>query len=96
MASGQTIDFSGSNNVLDLTDPAGFSGSISGFTTSDTIDFAGSWSLLSVTQNGAHTLSTLTLNNSAATDIVHLVGDYAKTDFTLVAGPGTTTILGHK
>ncbi len=92
---GQTIAFSGSNNVLDLTDPTGFSGSISGFAKTDTIDFAGAWSLLSVTQNSAHTLSTLTLSSGAATDIVHLVGAYAKTDFTLAAGAGSTTILGH-
>ena len=95
VASGQAIAFSGANAVLDLTDPTGFSGSISGFAKSDTIDFAGSWSLLSVTQNGAGTMSTLTLSNGAASDIVHLVGGaYAKTDFTLAAGAGTT-ILGH-
>ena len=91
---GQTIAFSGANAALDLTDPTGFSGSISGFAKTDTIDFAGSWSLLSVTQNGAGTMSTLTLSNGAASDIVHLVGAYAKNDFTLVAGAGTT-ILGH-
>ncbi len=95
VGSGQTIDFAGANGVLDLSDPTGFSGSISGFTTTDTIDFAGSWSLLSVTPNSGGTMSTLTLSNGAATDIVHLVGDYAKTDFALASGAGSTTILGH-
>jgi hypothetical protein len=94
VASGQTIAFSGSNNVLDLTDPTGFSGSISGFAATDTIDFAGAWSLLSVTQNNAGT-TTLTLKDGAATDIVHLVGAYSTTDFNLAAGAGNTTILGH-
>ena len=94
VAAGQTVLFSGANGVLDLTDPTGFAGSISGFAKGDTVDFAGAWSLLSVTQNSARTMSTLTLQNGAATDVVQLVGAYASTDFS-VALAGTTTILGH-
>ncbi len=95
VGAGQTIAFSGSNNVLDLTAPTGFGGSVSGFIKTDMIDFAGAWSLLSVTENAAQTQATLTLSSGSLTDHLLLNGVYAKSDFTLTAGAGNTTIIAH-
>ena len=58
VAGGQTIGFAGAGGALDLGDPQGFSGKISGFDTvgsNDTLEISAPWTYLGFSENAADT-----------------------------------------
>ena len=91
----QAINYSGASlGTLDLADPLGYAGShIGNFLKGDKVDLAGAWSLLSFSENGPHTLGTLTLASGASHVALEFAGNFVKTDFSITTG--TTTIIGH-
>ena len=76
-ASGQTIGFTGAGGTLDLGDPQGFSGKISGFDTvgsKDTLEIAAPWTYLGFSENAADTQGTLIFANGASHISLTLLG----------------------
>jgi autotransporter passenger strand-loop-strand repeat protein len=97
VASGQTIGFTGAGGTLDLGDPQGFSGKISGFDTvggNDQLEIAAPWTYLSFSENAADTQGTLTFANGATHISLTLLGNYAD-DFIHQAGPGGSTLVTY-
>jgi hypothetical protein len=87
----QDIGFTG-GGTLDLTDPKGFWGEISGFAASDTIELLGSWSFVKLAENSAQTLGTLTLTNGGTKHAFEFVGDFAAASFSIEASGSNTLI----
>jgi adhesin HecA-like repeat protein len=87
---GQTVDFSG--GALDLIDPQGFSGKISGFAKTDSVDLKGDWVLSHFSENAIGTLGTMTLASGSNSLTLLFSGDYMATDFSIASGPTATTI----
>jgi hypothetical protein len=97
VSAGQTVSFAGSAGALDLSDPQGFSGRISGFDTvgvSDTIEVAGPWAFSGFAENAGGTQGTLAFANGASRLNLTLLGDYVAADFmhqTLATGGTAVT-----
>jgi hypothetical protein len=85
----QNIGFTG-GGTLDLTDPTGFWGEISGFAATDTIELLGSWAFSKFSENSGGTLATLTLVSGATKHAFDFVGDYTKGDFQISSGATST------
>ena len=80
----QTVSFTGSGGTLDLTDPQGFVGEISGFDTvgaNDAIEVASPWVFSGFTENSGGTQGTLGFINGASHHNLTLLGDYNPADF---------------
>ncbi len=95
VATGQTVSFTGSAGALDLGDPQGFSGKISGFDTvgaNDTLEVAGPWVFSGFTENAGGTQGALAFANGASRISLTLLGDYVAANFThqTLATGGTT------
>jgi hypothetical protein len=97
VAGGQTIGFTGAGGTLDLGDPQGFSGKISGFDTvgsNDRLEIAAPWTYLRFSENAADTQGTLTFASGASQISLTLLGNYAD-DFIHQAGPGGSTLVTY-
>ena len=97
-ALGQTVGFTGNGGTLDLGDPQGFSGKISGFDmvgTNDTLEIAAPWTYLGFSENAADTEGTLTFANSATHISLTLLGNYTADDFIHQVGPGGSTLVTY-
>lgn len=86
----QNIGFSG-GGTLDLTDPKGFWGDISGFAKNDAIDLLGSWSLSSFSEVSG--IGELTLKSGTAKHTFDFVGDFTASSFNIASG--ATTVITH-
>ena len=84
VASGQTVNFTGSGGELALHAPAAFAGQIGGFDTvgaNDTIEVARPWVYSHFTENVGGTQGTLTFTKGASTLGLTLLGDYNPLNF---------------
>jgi hypothetical protein len=90
---GQTAGFTGGGGTLDLIDPLGFAGKISGFAATDSLDLSGDWVLSHFSDNAGGTLGTLTLASGANQLSLHFLGDYTVNDFQVASA--ATTIITH-
>jgi hypothetical protein len=90
---GQTAGFTGGGGALDLIDPLGFAGKISGFAASDSLDLSGDWVLSHFSETGNGGMGTLTLSSGSNQLSLHFLGDYTVNDFHVASA--ATTIITH-
>jgi hypothetical protein len=90
---GQDLVFASGNGSLDLGDPTGFWGEISGFATTDAINLTGDWAFGHISHPTAGATDLTLISNSLVKHVFDFVGDYAKHDFSIVSG--TTTTITH-
>jgi hypothetical protein len=91
VVAGQTVSFIGSGGTLNLVDPQGFAGKVSGFGSSDTIEVAGLWGS-TFKENAGGTQGTLRFVNGANSLSLTLLGNYNPADFHQTQVNGSTLI----
>jgi hypothetical protein len=87
---GQTAGFTGGGGAVDLIDPLGFAGKISGFAAPDSVDLKGDWVFSHFSETGNGNMGTLTLTSGSNQLSLNFLGDYTKGDFTIASGATTT------
>jgi fibronectin-binding autotransporter adhesin len=85
----QDVGFTG-GGTLDLADPKGFWGDISGFAPTDAVDLRGSWAISSFHEVSG--IGKLTLESGTTKHTFDFVGNFTQSSFNIVSGTGTTTI----
>ncbi len=86
----QNIGFTG-GGTLDLTDPKGFWGEISGFATTDAVELLGSWTYSSFSEVGG--VGELTLASGVTKHAFDFVGNFTTSSFNIASG--ATTVITH-
>ena len=86
----QDIGFTG-GGTLDLADPKGFWGEISGFAPTDAVDLLGSWRLSGFSEVSG--VGKLTLESGATKHTFDFAGDFTQSSFNIVSG--ATTVITH-
>jgi len=95
VTAGQTVSFTGSGSVLELFDPQGFAGKLSGFDTvgsGDALELSDAWTYAGFKENSGLTQGTMTFTNGTTDASILFLGNYDSTLFQSVTNTSRTTV----